>query len=399
MRITLFDWVGGGHHPIYVRRFAEALRSEAEVVVAAPDETIREIDDRSLPAISLGHSRPRISPTRRFDPHVRSLLRDELALLKDVSDQSNPDHLVHLYADSLLPYLVSGPRLAPSVSVLIFYPRAHYPAAFQTPLGFGERMRATAKELPIAAWRRRADAHALLTLDKEAARRWCLRRGVAAHWVPEPPVAIPAKTPGEHKRTGCILYGALADRKGVDLLASAVVLAPMSLHITIAGEVNAAFVPRLNELVAEMRRAGATVELHSDRHSEANGLHALASAKCAVMPYPSHDGMSRVLVEACSVGTPVIVHNRGLVGHLVRRHGLGRAVDCQDAGALCRAIVELAGEGDAAREYRDNLARFASRFSPRHFERALLGVFHGDVGARTTIPPRQPAPRAAGGWE
>lgn len=397
MKITLFDWVGGGHHPIYVRRFAEALRSEAEVVVAAPEETIREIGDHALPAISLGHPRPRISPAHLFDPHARRVLREEIELLRHVSDKSRPDHLVHLYADALLPYLVRGPRLAPAVSVLIFYPRAHYPRAFQTHLRLGDRVRATAKELFIAAWRRRADAHALLTLDEEAARRWRLRRGAAAHWIPEPPLATPAKPPGEPERTGCILYGALAARKGIDLLASAVVLAPVPLHITIAGEGNPAFIPRLNELVAEMRRAGTTVELRAHRHSEVEGLHALARAKCAVLPYPSHDGMSRVLLEACSVGTPVIVHNRGLLGHLVRRHGLGRAVDCRDADAFYRAIIELAGEGDAAVEYRDNLVRFASRFSPDRFERAVLGVFRGNAAARKMTPPRRSAPRAEQG--
>jgi glycosyltransferase involved in cell wall biosynthesis len=93
--------------------------------------------------------------------------------------------------------------------------------------------------------------------------------------------------------------------------------------------------------------------------------------------------MSRVLVEACSVGTPVVVHDRGLVGYLVRRHGLGHAVDCQDAGSLRRAILELAS-GDAAAAYQDNLTRFASRFSPDLFRRALVSVFRGGDGAHAT---------------
>ena len=388
MRIALFDWVGGGHHPIYLSRFAEALGANAEVVVAAPDETLHQFVDDSIRAMSLGDPRPHIAPGRAFDADGRRILRKEIQLLERVVDDSDPDHLVHLYADSLLPYLVRRPRFRASVSVLLFYPRSHYPKAYQTPLRLGERARATAKDLLIAAWRRRTDSHALLMLDEEAARRWRLRRGVAAHWIPEPPVSITLGDLDAGERKGCIVYGALAERKGVDLVAQAVALAPVPLHITIAGESNAAFLPRLNALAASMRGAGATVELHLHRHTETEGLRALAGARCALLPYPWHDGMSRVLLEACVVGTPVIVHDRGLLGHLVRRHELGRAVDCRDPGALRHAMLELTDETASAR-YGDALAHFASRYSRERFEQAVLGVFRDGEETRASALPRR----------
>jgi hypothetical protein len=390
MRITLFDWVAGGHHPIYVRRFAQVLRSAADVIVAAPDETIAEVADGSFATVSLGRARPEMPPRRWLVSSARRVLRDEMSLIERVADESRPDHLVHLYADSVLPYLVRAGKLELSVSLLLFYPRAHYPTAFQTPLQPGERLRASAKEAFVFAWRRRTDAYAVLTLDEEAARRWRARRGATAHWIPEPPVSALGGAPGDAPRAGCIVYGALAERKGIDLLAAAVAAAPVSVGVTIAGEPKASFLPRLEELAGEMRRAGATVDVRAYRHSETEGLRALARAKCAVLPYPLHDGMSRVLVEACSVGTPVVVHDRGLVGYLVRRYGLGRAVDCRDAAALRRAVLELV-EADNA-ECADNLVRFASRFSPEAFENALATVF------RTGSDPRTPrAPAAAAG--
>jgi glycosyltransferase involved in cell wall biosynthesis len=386
MRIALFDWVGGGHHPIYLRRFADALDAEAEVVVAAPDETLRQFDDDSTRAISLGDPRPHIAPGRAFDADGRRILRKEIQLLERVVDESDPDHLVHLYADSILPYLVRRPRFRPSVSVLVFYPRSHYPEAYQTPLRLGERARAAAKDLLIATWRRRRDSYALMTLDEEAARRWRGRRGAAAHWIPEPPVPVLGGAPYDAARAGCIVYGSLAARKGIDLLAAAMAAAPVSVAVTIAGEPKAPFLPRLEELVEKMRRAGATVDVRAYRHSETEGLRVLARAKCAVLPYPLHDGMSRVLVEACSVGTPVVVHDRGLLGYLVRRYGLGHAVDCHDAGALRRAVLELVGADNA--DYADNLGRFASRFSAEAFENSLTPIFLAGNGAP---PPRAPA--------
>jgi hypothetical protein len=84
--------------------------------------------------------------------------------------------------------------------------------------------------------------------------------------------------------------------------------------------------------------------------------------------------MSRVLLEACAVGTPVIVHDRGLLGYLVRRYGLGRAVDCTDRNELRRALLAHVGEGEAE-AYQACLAQFASRFSAARFQEAVFAPF------------------------
>jgi glycosyltransferase involved in cell wall biosynthesis len=82
--------------------------------------------------------------------------------------------------------------------------------------------------------------------------------------------------------------------------------------------------------------------------------------------------MSRVLVEACSVGTPVIAHDFGLLGHLVRRHRLGLAVDCTDPNALREAVLLLT-EAERSVSYTEHIARFAARFELERFRDALLG--------------------------
>lgn len=68
--------------------------------------------------------------------------------------------------------------------------------------------------------------------------------------------------------------------------------------------------------------------------------------------------MSRVLVEACAVGTPVIVHDHALLANLVRRHGLGLVIDCNDSRAFREARVELTTNGDGAERYAPALALF-----------------------------------------
>ena len=54
----MFDWALGGHHPIYIRRFAEALTSSMEISVADPDSTLTELADLQAEMIPLGRARP-----------------------------------------------------------------------------------------------------------------------------------------------------------------------------------------------------------------------------------------------------------------------------------------------------------------------------------------------------
>jgi hypothetical protein len=384
-RLMLFDWAEGGHHPIYLRRFAEALAPSMEISVAAPDSVIGELADLDAQMIPLGSPRPAIDANDRLRRRTRRITRRELDLLMDAADRAAADHVLHLYADAVLPRLATASLRGVRVSTLLFYPRAHYPEAFGQQLSFPDRMRAAAKEAALAGWREHPDAHAVMTLDEEAARRWALKSGAPAYWVPEPPVEGGETLAATPARSGCILYGALAKRKGIDLLARAMGGEPTPIRITLAGEPDLGFLPRLQELAAVMRRGGAVVELRPHHLAETEALHALASARCAVLPYPRHDGMSRVLLEACSVGTPVIVHDHGLLAHLVRRHDLGLVVDCTDSGALRRALLSLTMDAHTTERYAAALSRFAARFSRKRFTEAVSRPFR-DGGAAVRHP-------------
>jgi glycosyltransferase involved in cell wall biosynthesis len=375
-RMVLFDWVSGGHHAVYLRRFADALGSHFDIVLAVPDEVIPEVADLPVDIVPLGKARPAAPAGRSPTWALRAALAREVELMASIAARIRPDHVVHAYADTVLPRLVTARQLAAPLTIVLFYPRAHYPALYETRLTPTERFRAAMKERLVQSWRQRSDANAVLTLDEEAARRWDRKRGAPAYWLPEPPIpALPREAATGSRRVGCILYGALAERKGIDLLARAVSFAPNALEITLAGEATAEFLPRLEEYVAKMRESGASVEVRSHRHTELDGLRALAASRCAVLPYPRHDGMSRVLLEAASVGTPVIAHDRGLLGHLVRRHRLGLAVDCTNPRTLRDAVFDLTENPARVAEYADALARFSARFSPDRFVEACMEPF------------------------
>ena len=227
-----------------------------------------------------------------------------------------------------------------------------------------------AKELAVRVWRRRPDAQTVFTLDEAAACGWASRGGAPARWLPEPPVPELPATERPPKRSGCAVYGALAARKGIGLLARAFTLEPTSVSLVLAGTPEQAYVPELESHAMAMAASGVDVELRARTHSELEGLRVLASANCALLPYPRHAGMSRVLLEACSVGTPVVADNFGLLGHLVRTHRLGLTVDCANPHALRDAALILADPARSA-TYAEPLKAFCSRFSPQRFREAL----------------------------
>jgi hypothetical protein len=375
VRVLLFDWTEGGHHELYVRRFCEVLADSAEVCIAVPDGMARSLSDTGTWTLALGAARPPIDFGRRLGPQHREAGQAEVHLFELAVHQIRPDVAVHLYGDPVLRWLVKRPTLPTRTVMCVFFPRAHYPKAYGSPLASGERARAAFQEHLVRRWRRRADAEALLTLDEAAADRWAQSSGAPARWLPEPPLdASSGCSPSSAARTGCVLFGSLAARKGIDRLADAVRAAPDDLSVTLAGATEPGFSEPLEAHVRSMRRAGANVRLLNHHLTQQQGFDLLSRSRCAVLPYPRHNGMSRVLLEAAGAGTPVVVEDYGLVGHLVRTHGLGAAVDSAEPLALAEAIRRYTDDENAVAAHEDALRRFVERYAPRRFARAVLGA-------------------------
>jgi glycosyltransferase involved in cell wall biosynthesis len=365
-RVALFDWNAGGHRPIYVHRFVEALSDSVDMVLALPQSTLDAVGDLEAETISLGDARP---PFGRLTLRRRAVLPEEVEKLRVVS--ARVDQTVHLSADHALFRLASAEPFPSLVTLVLYHLRAHYGALYGTPLPYADRAIAYAKDRAVRRWRRRSDALSVFVLDEELAKQ-APSNGAPVHWLPEPPVASLPLPRIPSRREGCVLYGALAPRKGIDLLAGALCASTTRLKLVLAGVVDPPdFEPELTRLAQAMEQVGVEVDLRPRHHSELEGLEVLASACCAVLPYPRHAGMSRVLVEAASVGTPVVADRFGLLGHLVRTHRLGLAVDATDPPALRAAVLELA-DPERAASYAEALARFAARFTRERFREALV---------------------------
>jgi glycosyltransferase involved in cell wall biosynthesis len=361
--LLLFDWTEGGHHEEYLKYAAGALRDDASIAIAAP-EAARGRLETEADFVSLGPSRPAVAAEER-----PALLAAERAALFDAIRRAGATHAVHMFADDLVPYLAHGPRAPAPISPLIFRKASHYPLRFRSHLYLKEMRREWAFDAWLWLWRQRPDAGAALLFDEFAAKLAARTPGAPVVWMPEAPVRLPASLPPDAEREGVALTGALDWRKGIHHLADAVALRPTDMRVTLAGRPVAGYEDELQGHVARMRDAGATVDLRDRWIGADEYLEVLAGARVVVAPYPRHRGMSRLILEAAAVGTPVVADRYGLMGRLVKDHGLGLAVSTARPAVFRDALDQLLARDGVDREA---LRRFAGRYTQERFRSALL---------------------------
>jgi glycosyltransferase involved in cell wall biosynthesis len=373
MKVLLFDWNRGGHHAEFAKTFAGALRPGAEVVLAAPDQTLASAEGE-IETISLGKGKPRPSPERPMSAQKSELAEAELDLIEATVRRVGPDHLVLLWADPVLRWLLKRPPLPAKVSLYLFFAQLHYPWAYRTRLGAREWAGTLYKEANILRWMRRSDAHSLFGFDPIATRRWSHYPRARTRYLPEPPLNHRPRPRTPEEKEGCVMFGYLDARKGIDRVAAALEHDSSGLRLALNGEVAPEYEARLDDEVARIRSGGAEVQTRLERLPYEEALDSLAAARVALLAFGWVPPGSRVLLEAASAGTPVVASSEGAVGHLVREYGLGRTVNPGDADGMRAAILELALDPDAPTRYAENLGRYADRLNENQARREIRGA-------------------------
>ncbi len=362
MKVLLFDWNKGGHHAEFAKTFASALRPGAEVILAAPEQTAKSIEDPSVEIISLGEGRPR--PAGEGMTATKAELAEaELDLIEATVRRVRPDHLVLLWADPVLRWLLRRPPLPTAVSIYVFFAPLHYPTSYRTRLSGRELGRALYKEASVLRWVRRPDAHALFAFDPIASRRWSRYPRAKTSYLPEPPLSYRPQPLAPEERDGCLLFGYLDARKGIDRIATALDHGGTGLTLRMYGEVAPEYATALEAELARLRSSGVAVETRFERLPYEEAMDSLARARVALLAFGWVPPGSRVLLEAASAGTPVIGSSKGAVGHLIREHGLGLDVNPDDPAALGAAITALSLDQGAPGRYAENLGRYADRLN------------------------------------
>lgn len=189
-----------------------------------------------------------------------------------------------------------------------------------------------------------------------------------------PEVGKSAKESGDILR--CITIGTYERRKGQDVLLEALRSLASQVSFTMAGRILET--DFYAALVKEARELG-SVQLLGDLGHDA-AMQLLAAADVLVLP-SRDETMPIVLLEAMSLGKPIICTRVGGIEESIRDGENGLLVPREDARALGAAITRMCDD----RELRTRLGRAARETYERHFTIDRYGEQFAAV-IRETIP-------------
>ncbi|MBP7275539.1 MAG: glycosyltransferase, partial [Kiritimatiellae bacterium] len=169
--------------------------------------------------------------------------------------------------------------------------------------------------------------------------------------------------------------GILSRRKGLDELLGALRgLSPAAAaraFFLFAGHAEAADHNRLIRGLSELHHIRPDIRLvHEDEFLPAGRLQAwMRQANWILLPYRRSDYSSGILGRAAEAGTPVLGPDDGLIGHLIRRYGLGVCAPISAMG-LCAGIEDaLTG---TFQPNADGQRAYVARSKPEEFARIVI---------------------------
>ncbi|MEX2453804.1 MAG: glycosyltransferase [Rhodospirillaceae bacterium] len=278
------------------------------------------------------------------------------------------------------------------LSGILFRPTVHYdPPSSQT---WKERIREIRKNVLYQGMLSNPSVSTIWSLDPDfpsyAVTKY--RMGEKVRAIPDPIGDMPASPLGTPVsslaasgggRTRFLLFGVLAERKGVLTLLDALQrIEPhwaAAMHVTIAGTVDPSIADRFRRAVNTVReiRPELWLDIDERRLPKSDLANHVADTDVILVPYQRFAGSSGVLLWAASAGKPVITQSYGLVGRLVDEYRLGRAVDTTDPSDLAAALVAAVRDGYRELGDSEGMARFADCHSPEVFASRIMETILG----------------------
>ena len=278
-----------------------------------------------------------------------------LQLARRYTIAANADLCVGMDFDSLLPALLTSPRLPFKLAGLYFRPPFNY-----------RDLRARSFRTDIIRWLqakvvsrilRRPDVGPVFTLDDGPIRDCRLSNGISGLKYAPDPVELKLPTTAELSqlrqtlkidgyRKVALLFGSIESRKGLASILNAVRLlsaeSASQLLLLIAGR----FVRnRQTTTPSEVRRIcqSKSVEVRVvDEFVPRTEIPAYFAISDFVLTlYPLHIGSSGVLLRACAARKPVLASDFGWIGRIVAEYGLGITVSAQDPAAISDGLARM----------------------------------------------------------
>jgi glycosyltransferase involved in cell wall biosynthesis len=392
-KVLVFEPDAEGHSLEWLEHLIvfAAARPDIELVLVVP-EPLRTTLEQAVPLTALGRIRvTALTPRERKFCALRPLTLAALArwwTMRRHLRTSGAAHGFFLGLDLLsLPLAFGLGGGGKRLSGILFRPSVHYGDIGPYAPSRGEWLRDLRKAMLYRAMLRNPALERVLSLDPffPAHARAHYRGGDKVFALPDP--AHPRTDPPANDesafpagRTGFLLFGYLAERKGPLVVLDALRALPAEVAervaVLFAGRVDPALRPEIERrrLALERERPGLWLRI-DDRRLERGELTALVRQSDVVLaPYQRFVGSSGVLLWAAINGRPVLAQDYGLIGRLTREHKLGLSVDACAPYEIARGIGLMITEGP--RQFFDAEAalRFAEAQTPSRFASLVLSV-------------------------
>jgi glycosyltransferase involved in cell wall biosynthesis len=361
--LLLFDPYVGGHHAEHVRHVLTGWHArygdhaDHRVTVAVAPDLITNHPDLLHLSDSLGPNVHLVEVTEA-EQLGGSLLEAGLwhrTVLSRLIERYRPTHALLLYLDHAQLALVVGLRYSfpLSLSGILFRPSFHYGRFEATPPSLRERFTRLRKRLVLRGALRNPHLSTLFTLDPTAVPDLnALSKTVEAVALPDPvdPTTMHTATSRhdvlkaygvEEGRTLALLFGLLAERKGVFAVIDALHLLSTSsaqrLTILLAGAARPEVRDRIHAAAATVS-SPVQLLVHDEFVPDDEIQDLVQASDVVLVPYQRHVGSSGVLIRAAAAGRPVLGQDYGVVGQQIAQHRLGRTVDSTRPNELADAM-------------------------------------------------------------
>jgi glycosyltransferase involved in cell wall biosynthesis len=171
-----------------------------------------------------------------------------------------------------------------------------------------------------------------------------------------------------------LVFGVIDSRKRIDVLIESLVGMDSSLRVVllIAGQQSHDLRQLLNGEAARKLQATNRIFQLDTYLDDNDEFLAFRASDIVWVGYRGHYTMSAVLIQAGSIGLPVVGCREGLIGWLIDRNKLGIAVNADDVEQITESLYYLARNPLVRAEYGKNGLNHASRHTPKEFANALL---------------------------
>jgi glycosyltransferase involved in cell wall biosynthesis len=391
LRLMVFSPWCYGHHPTYLRHLISSwcqwqLSGVLDIVVN--QQFLREHAD----VVELGQQCDRqnvqfIAMTTQeqedLEAATSGLKRalEQHKLISRYASQLGSTKGLIIYFDSCLISLVLGLKLPCPFSGIYYRPTFHYPLFTKSIPTWKERVQHLRER--VSLWRvlHHPQFRTLFCLDPIAVEKIATSKVI---YLPDPvqiekDIAFRSEQMIDNLRIEpnrkiFLFFGRLAEwRKGVPQLVEAVSYLPYEIQqqmcLLFVGEPD----PKpLEAWLTPIKKSGVQIVTRYNYVPEAEIYSYFQLADIVLAPYQRHVGMSGILLQAAAANKPVLSSNYGLMGEMVKRYGLGIAVDSTDPREISAGLIRCLTEEQDSLCDRARMQAFVVENSVERFAHTIL---------------------------